>query len=566
MADATLTSGQPAARRELLPYAFGLLTVAVLTGLLLYPMAVTLLSSLVPKGQPLALENLTLENFRRFLDGATFQRALWHSIVVATLVTIISVLIALPAAYALARVQIPFRNLILALSVIPLVAPPFIGAYSWVILLGRRGVLTYVLQTWFGVSMPSIYGLFGIVLALSLSMFPYVLLFVQGVLAAADPNIEESARIMGAGRWRIMRTVTFPLVLPTIGAGALIVLVKTLGNFGVPAILGGEYYVLPTLIYYQVYGYFDLHTASAIALVNVAITGFAIFLLSRISRRRRFITVTGTTRAAPKQSSLGARIAANLYVWTLLTIALLPQAMVLFTSFAERWGGALLPTRYGFGNYIRVMDKLALPIFNSVILATAATALCVGFGTLAAYIAVRRQFFGKWALDLTIMLPFILPGIVTGVAFLTTFNSGWVVLTGTGAILVFAYFIRRIAYIFRSVTAAIGQVDNKMEEASRICGASWGRTMRKITVPLIAPGILAGAILVFTTLITEMSVTVLLYSARWKTISIAIFEQLTSDNVLSANAIGAVAVVLALILVFVASKLAGKSMAEMFRS
>jgi iron(III) transport system permease protein len=205
------------------------------------------------------------------------------------------------------------------------------------------------------------------------------------------------------------------------------------------------------------------------------------------------------------------------------------------------------------------------PITNSLFLAGVATAICVVFGTLTAYTSVRKRFFGKWALDLTIMLPFVLPGIVTGVAFLTTFNTGLIVLSGTGTILILAYFVRRIAYIFRTVTAAIGQVDTKLEEASAICGATWGWTMRKITVPLVAPGIAAGAILVFATLISEMSVTILLYSARWKTMSIAIYEYVIADELLDASAMGAIAIVLTLLLVLVSSKLIGKSMAEMFR-
>jgi ABC-type Fe3+ transport system permease subunit len=267
--------------------------------------------------------------------------------------------------------------------------------------------------------------------------------------------------------------------------------------------------------------------------------------------------VTASLLASPK-----ADVA---YIWILLLLALMPQIVIVFTSFAERWGASLFPEKYGLGNYALVFDQLGDPLVNSLILSGGATLLCVVFGTLAAYTAVRKRFFGKWALDATIMLPFVLPGIVTGVAFLTTFNSGPIVLTGTASILLLAYFIRRIAYIFRSVVAAIGQVDIKIEEASTVCGATWGRTMRKVTVPLVAPGILAGGILVFSTLITEMSVTIIIYSAQWKTISIAIFEQLVDDEFLTAAAIGSVAIVMTLVLVFTASKLIGKSMADLFR-
>lgn len=552
-------------RIDWLPYVVGGATVFVLVAFLLYPIVKTVLASFVAKGEPLTLANLTLVNFQRFFEGTAYRNALWHSVEIGVLTTVLSVLLALPAAYALARVTTPFRNLILALSVIPVIAPPFIGAYSWVILLGRRGIITYYLESWFGIDMPSIYGPLGIVLALSLHYFPYVFLFAQGALAAADPYLEESAHVMGARRSRILRTITFPLVVPAIGAGALIVLVKTLGNFGVPAILGGEYYVLPTLIYSQINGYFNLNAASAIALVNVFITLIAILILGHFTGKRRFVTITSVTRRSKQHTGLGARIAANAYVWILLWLALLPQIVVVFTSFAEKWAATLLPTAYGFGNYARVYERLSDPIINSLLLGGVATLLCVFFGTFAAYTAVRRRFFGKWALDLTIMLPFVLPGIVTGVAFLTTFNSGPIILTGTGTIIILAYFVRRIAYIFRSVSAAVVQLDDKIEEASTICGASWGRTMRKVTVPLIAPGILAGAILVFATLITEISVTIIIYSASWKTIAIAIFEQLTNEDLFGAATVGSVAIAVTLALVFAASRLIGKSMADLFR-
>ena len=562
--------GAPAATRlkrkiDWLPYAIGVLTIFVLVAFLLYPIFKTVMFSFIKSGDELALGNFTLVNFERFLEGATFTKSLWHSIVVATLTTVVSTMLALPAAYAMARVPIPFRNFVLALSVIPIIAPPFIGAYSWIILLGKRGIITHFLDSWFGIEMPSLYGLYGIVLALSLHYFPYVFLFVQGALAASDRYIEESAEIMGASRSRILRTITFPLVIPTISAGALIVLVKALGNFGVPAILGGEYYVLPTLIYYQIHGFFNLNAAAAIALMNVLITLVAILVLARVNRRRRFVTVTSIARRAKQHTGIGAQIAANLYVWTLITVALLPQMVILFTSFAERWGGTLFPTEYGFGNYLSAWEETSTPVVNSLILSSAATAMCVVFGTMAAYTAVRKRFKGKWALDMTIMLPFVLPGIVTGVAYLTTFNSGMIVLTGTASILVLAYFVRRIAYMYRSVAAAVGQVDDKIEEASTMCGATWGRTMRKVTVPLIAPGILAGGILVFSTLITEISVTIMIFSARWKTISIAIFEFLTSDEILAASTIGSIAIAITLALVFAASKLIGKNMADMFR-
>ena len=547
------------------PYLVGVIASIVLVLLLVYPITKTLLSSFVRMGDPLALENLTLANFQRFFTSSLYRQAFTNSLVVSLSSTVLATLLALPAAYAVARVQLPFKNLILSLSVIPLIAPPFIGAYSWVLLLGRNGIFTHYIDQWFGLQLPSIFGPFGIILALSLSYFPFVFLIVQGALSAADPNIEESASLMGASRARILRTITFPLVLPAIAAGALIVFIRALGNVGVPAVLGGDYYVLPTLILFQVEGFFNLNAAAAIAIVNVLLVVAFLLILRRFTGNKRYVTVTGTTQRSKQSHRLRDRLLGSLYCWGLLFLALLPQMLVVFSSFAERWAGTLFPTQYGLGNYRLILGDVFQPILNSITLATAATILALLFGIITAYVSLRKRFKGRWIIDLTIMLPFVLPGIVTGVAYLTTFNSGWLVMTGTAYILVFAYFVRRLAYAFRSVSASISQVDPKLEEASTICGASWGRTIRKVTVPLIAPGILAGAILVFATLIGELSVTIMLFSGNWKTVSIAIFEYLTSHRIAPASAMGSIVIVITLTLVFLASRFLGKSMSDLFR-
>lgn len=555
----------PGRSRDWTPWIVGVITALVLGLFLLYPIGKTMLSSFVKQGDDIALENLTLSNFARFFTSPLYKQAFLNSLVVSLSTTVIATLLALPAAYAVARIKIPFRNLIMSLSVIPLIAPPFIGAYSWVVLLGRQGIITHYASEWFGLQLPSVFGPFGIILALSVAYFPFVFLIVQGALAAADPYIEESASLMGASRWRLLRTITFPLVLPSILAGSLTVFIRALGNVGVPSVLGGDFYVLPTLILFQVDGFFNLNGASAIAIVNVLLVLVVLLIMQRVAGQKRFVTLTGTTRGARRSVSRRARIFGTIYCWGLLTVALLPQLVVLYSSFAERWAGTLFPTQYGLGNYRLILKDVLTPITNSLTLATIATVLALLFGVITAYVSLRKRFKGSWMIDLTIMLPFVLPGIVTGVAYLTTFNSGRIILTGTATILVLGYFIRRLAYAFRAISAAIGQVDPHLEEASAISGAGWIGTMRKVTIPLIAPGILAGGILVFSTLIGELSVTIMLFSGKWKTVSIAIFEYLTSHRMAPASALGSIVVLITLILVFAASRLMGKSMADMFK-
>ena len=547
------------------PIVIGVLTMAMTLIFLVYPIFRAVVGAFVPNGEVLALANLSTVNFERFFVSASYQRAFWHSLAVGLAATGVATLLALPLAYAVARIDIPFRRAVVALSVLPLISPPFIGAYSWIILLGRNGLITRFIAQTFDIQLPSIYGPFGVIAALALGYFPYVFLIVQGALASSDPYVEEAARMMGASRWRVLRTITFPSILPSIAAGMLIVFIKVLGDFGVPSILGAEYQVLPTLIYYQIHGFFNLNAAAAIAMVNVALTVGALGVLAWVNRRRTFATITGVARASKRATGIGAKLVAGGYVAVILFVALLPQITVVVSSFVERWSGSRIPQIWGFGNFARIFTNLNQPVINSLLLGGAATILCVVFGTVTAYYVSRRRFFGRWALDLTIMLPFVLPGLVVGVAYLVGFNDGWIILTGTATILVLAYFTRRAAYIFRSVQAAVGQIDGKLEEASTLCGADWATTMRRVVIPLITPAILAGAILVFATLLGEISVTILLFSAKWKTISIAIYEYVLSDELHNASAMGTVAIVMTLVLVLGASRLVGRSMADLFR-
>ena len=547
------------------PLLLGALVAVIAVVFLIYPLANGILLAFVKNGEEPGWASMTLANFARFFTANSYKRALWNSIYSGLAATLIATVLALPMAYSVARIELPLRGLLCAMSVVPLISPPFIGAYAWIILLGKNGTITqFVFQTT-GLTLPSIYGPGGVILALALSYFPYVFLIVQGALAAGDPHIEDAARMAGASRWHIIRTLTLPLALPAIVASMLIVFIKVIGDFGVPSILGGEFQVLPTLIYYQIHGFFNLNAASAIAAVNVLLTLFAMALLGWVNRKRAYATVGGTASAAVRFTHPGARLAANVYCWLVIFISVLPQLVIALASVAKRWPGTMLPISYTWAHYERVAAQLVQPIINSLILSGVATAFCVVFGTLTAYASARGKMRARWALDATIMLPFVLPGLVIGVAYLTAFNSGPLILTGTALILVLAYFTRRVAFVFRTVAAAISQIDPKLEDASKICGANWHTTMRRVMVPLAAPAVLSGAILVFSTLIGEISATVLLYSAKWKTISIAIYELVLGDQLAEASAIGTIATVMTLLLVLAASRLAGKNMADLFR-
>jgi len=553
--------------RRLDPVATLVLGVAglILLLFLVYPISRIVLNSFLPTDAPLRLGNLTLEHFSRFAASSLYRKALLHSLTVSLAASVLALLIGLPMAFFVARVRMPGKMLLLSLATLPLVVPPFLGAYSWILLLGRNGIVTSLCKQFLGVQLPSIYGATGIILAFTLGYFPYVVLLTYGALSSADPSLEESAQIMGGSRWRITRTVTLPLVTPAIAAGMVIIFMQSLGSFGVPAVLGGEYYVLTTLIYFQIVGHFDLNAGGAIALVSVAFTGLSLLLLHHLTERRGYVTVTARTHAARQLDGRGIRILGTGYCVVVLTVALIPHAMILLTSFAERWGRGALPTAYSFGNYRRVFTAAWAPMQNSLFLATVATLAAAVLGTLMAYVAVRKAVHGRFILDLTITLPFIFPGIAVGVAILSGFSSGLLILSGTWLILAVAYVIRRMPYIFRSASAALTQIDPAMEEASATCGASWLRTSARITFPLMLPSVLAGACITFSTLLGELSTTIILYSARWKTMTVAIYEYLIADLLGPASALGTLLTVAVLASMLLANKLLGRTLGSLFR-
>jgi iron(III) transport system permease protein len=550
---------------EFTPYLVLGLALIILVVFIAYPLSKVVFNSFIEQGEAPILSNLTLANFSQFSTSTLYRSAFFNTLTVGLFCVLFSCLIGIPMAYFVAKTETPLKTFFLTLGTLPLILPPFVGAYSWILLFGRQGVVNYFLDAALGITLPDIYGPPGVIIAITMSTYPFIFLLTYGALVSADPYIEESAEIMGASRWRVIRTVNLPLVIPSIVAGALIVFMRSVGNFGVPAILGGNFYVLPTLIYFQVTGFFNLNAAGAIAMINVVLVAFAILLSQWITARRSYVTITSTTQAARISSSKVLKWFGTFFCLGVIFFSLLPHITVIFTSFTEGWAGTRYPTKFSLRNYQRIFQVALTPIRNSLFLATTATLIAAVIGTLLSYINVRKNFRARWILDLTVMLPFILPGIVVGVAILVGFSSGLLILSGTWMIMVVGFFIRRMPYIFRSTTASLSQIDVAVEEASSITGAPWLTTFRKITFPLMAPGILAGAVISFATLMGELSTTVILYSARWKTITVTIVEYLFSATIGPAYALGTILIVLVLVAITLANRILGRRMSQMFK-
>lgn len=531
---------------------------------LAYPLLRTVFMAFVAKGEAITFGNLTLKNFSKFRESSLYLRSLWNSLYISVAVVVFTSIIGIPMGYLVARVEFPFKRLLLSLGILPIIMPAFVGAFSWIIVLGRQGFIRVLLGQ-IGISLPPIYGPFGIIFSMTMMYYPFVFLLTEGAFETANPTLEESAATMGARLPRILRTIDLPLVLPSIGAGTILVFIRAIDDFGIPAVIGGNTYVLPTLIYFRVNGFWDLNSAAAISLVSVAITVFALWVQKHIVSRREYETISASRSKIKIHTHPAVKVLAGLFCWGIIFVSMLPQLTLLIMSFFTTWNG-LWPKGFTFGNYGQISNYLSGPIKNSLTLSVSASLGAAVIGTLIAYIIQRRQIKGSAILDYAVMLPFILPGIVVSVALLTAFSSGPLLLRGTFFILFISYVIRRTPYVFRSVTAGLTQLDPALEEASILSGATWLLTFRKITFPLIFMSIASGTILTFATLLKELSTTILLYSAKTRTLPVAIYDSVNDGNFGLASALSTILFVVVLGVTYAINRYTGKSMAASFRA
>ena len=555
-------------RKDITPYLIFTIPLVFMMIFLMYPMVLTILRAFMPSGNKLQPGAFSLDGFTKFFTSSMYKKALNNSFIVSLSVTGLCILIGVPMGYFVARVKIPGKNFMLSLGILPIIMPSFVGAFTWVILLGRQGVVRHFLNFLLaplGITIPTIYGMFGMILCMTLTYYPFVFQLAYGAFASANALLEEAGMLMGASRWHIFRTITFPLILPSLGAGALLVFVRAIGNFGIPAIIGGDKYVLPTLIYFRVNGFWDLNGAASIAIVNVAITALVLYLQKRIVSRHEYETISATHSEIRQHDGKAIRIIAFVYCAIILVVSLLPQITIIVMSFFEKWVG-LFPEGFTLRHYTRIPAHSHKELFNTFYLSIMATVLAALLGSLVAYITERKKPKGAALLDMSIMMPFILPGTVVSVALLSAFSGNSIIkLTGTYTIIVISYMVRRTPYVYRSVAASLSQLNPSLEEASTIAGANWFYTFRRVSVPLIMPAIISGSILTLTTLLQELSTTILLYSSKTRTVPIQIYGAVADGKLGEASALSVVLLIVVFVIVYAMNRKQGKSIASAFK-
>lgn len=500
----------------------------------------------------------SLAYFEKFFSRKYYLNALFNSIKVTVSVTILSVLIAAPLAYIMSTVKIKGAGLLQILILISSMSAPFIGAYSWILLLGRNGVVTKLVHNVFGIPMPDVYGFTGIVLVLTLQLSPLIFMFVSGALKNVDNSLIEAAESMNCTGIRKMWKVLVPLITPTLLAGSLLVFMRALADFGTPMLIGEGYKTIPVLIFNEFISEVggDDGFAAAIS-VLVIIFATSIFLLQKYISNRKSFTMSALNPITPKAKKGGGNIAAHGFVYLYTCIALLPQLYVAYTSFLKTSGRIFVPG-YSLDSYRNAFSKIGDSIYNTFFLASISIVIIILVAILIAYVTVKRRGAVSNVLDVFTMFPYIVPGSILGIALLVTFNQKPIVLSGTAVILIAAFVIRRLPYTIRSSAAVLHQVNDSIEEAAISLGASTMKTFFKITLPMMISGVIAGAILSWITIITELSTSIILYSGHTKTMTVAIYTEVIRGNYGVAAALSTILTAITVVSLLIFFKLSGK--------
>ena len=486
--------------------------------LLVLPLSSILLASFIDNrtGEP------TLANYARVLGHPYYQAALVNSLIVGVGGMLGAMLLGVPLAVLTTRYAIRGRDLLATLAVLALVSPPFIGAYAWIMMLGQNGFVRLALEA-IGVPVPSIYGYFGILLVFSLKFYPFVYLMTASALSTVSPSVEEAAENLGAGPWRRLFKVTLPLIFPAVSSGALLAFVLAVADFGTPSIVGGEVRVLATTAY-------NLFTsemggnpgvASATSMVLIVLS-MAVVTIQRRAVRRRYVAGSLVKRPPRAQLRGGANLLGHLVAYTIVLLSSLPSIVVVVTSFRKTKGPVFHPG-FGLESYARILHEVPDVITNSFVFSSIAVLLIVVLGTLLGYLLARRETKLTGAIDSALLVPYVVPGVVMGLGFVVSFNTPPLVLTGTATIIVLILFIRRLPYAVRSSAAILKQIKGSVEEAAISLGAAPARAFRKVTLPLMMPGIVAGAMMAFITAINELSSSLILYVGRTMTMPVRIY-------------------------------------------
>jgi len=458
--------------------------------------------------------SFTLGHFATFFSTGLMRESFGNSLYVAIASVVAASLIATPLAYITVRFQFRGALLIQTLGVLPLIMPPFVGAVAMQLIFGRSGSVNLLLDETFGFSIPIMQGLTGVIFVESLHYFPFILMNLIVALRAIDGAMEEAALNLGAKGWRLFSRVVFPLALPGYLTGAALVFIKVFDDLGTPLVLGQTNMLAPQAYLRITQVGLEDPLGYVISVIMIAFSILALWLSIRVMKGKDYSTLQkGGAGIARRKLSHGESWLAYSVVALVLLVVLSPHLGLFLLSFARVWSFSVLPDDYTLANYATVFADSTGMITNTLLYCGLAATIDVVIGIAIAYLILRTRIPARQWLDFAASAAIAVPGIVLAIGYLRTFQSfeiGGVPITQTWLLIMLAYSVRRLPYALRSCMAALQQINVSLEEAAEMLGASKWRSVRRVVIPLMAGGILAGFVSSFITAAVELSATILL--------------------------------------------------------
>jgi len=498
----------------------------------------------------------SLKNFQTFFGRKYYTNAIFHSLYISCTVTILTVILGTLMAYLTSTFDIKGRGFIQILVIFSMMSPSFIGAYSWVILLGRNGLVTNFFAN-LGISLPTIYGFHGIVLVLTLKLYSFIYFYVSGAIKKVDPSMLEASQSLGCSPARNVVKMLIPLVLPSLLAAALMVFMTSIADFGTAMLIGEGYRVLPVLVYRAFMGEngSNANFAAAIAFVMVALTACLYFLQKYIINKKSF--KMRSVKTIQKRPIKGFKaVLAHIYVYGLALLSVLPQMTVIVTAFLKTKGSRFV-RGFSLDSFRSAWKTILSTTRNSYLYGATAIVLIVLIAVFVAYLSVRKRNALTSLLDVVTVFPYIISGSILGIMLLLCFNTKPLILSGSAAIIIVAFIIRRLPHTLRSSVGVLYQISPSTEEAAISLGSSPQKAFFKVTFMLMVPGIATGAIMSWVTVINELSASLILYTGGTKTLSVAVYEQVSRGNYGAAAAIASILMLTTIISLAVFMKATG---------
>lgn len=486
----------------------------------------------------------TLDNFVKFFSKPYYYNTIFNSFKVSLAVMAVSLAIGIVMSYFYSFYELKGSKFILISSILCCMSAPFIGAYAWILLLGRSGAMTLLLKA-LGIKVGSIYGFGGILLVQATKLYPLVMIYMNGMFANLDNSLMEASSNLGCTGLRRFFSVVLRLSMPTILAAALLVFMRAFADFGTPILIGEGYRTFTVEIYKQFLSETgsDYGFASAISVIAIILTA-AIFLLQKYATGKFSFTMNALHPVERKKPHGIGGVLMHIFCYVTVAVSMLPQLYIIYVSFRNSKMG-VFQEGYSLANYRSAIDKLLLRATkNTVVVGIVALAAIVVLAVMISYLVVRRPNTLNHAIDTISMLPYIMPGSVIAIALVIGFGKKPLVLTGTLTIMIMAVIIRRLPYTTRSATATLIQIPMSIEEAAISLGASKMKTFFKVTVPMMSSGIISGAILSWVSIVTEVSSAAILYNNRSITLTVGTYTAVNRGNLGEAAAFAAVTTVL----------------------